>query len=331
MCSIFSRWVCPAACHTSAFFSDDRMKNCVPLLATLVLLAFLAALHADGQVQDKASAERANMLAGVKRFGYQLQKLDVKAASASGADLLVIEPHADGKPLTSAEVAQLQKKPDGGRRIVLAYLSIGEAEDYRPYWKKEWKTKPPAWLGAENPQWKGNYTVKYWDPQWQAFILGNKDAPLDRIIAEGYDGAYLDIIDAYETWEQKGVKGARPSMIAWAKRIAEHARQTKPLFLIVPQNGAALAQDKGYLALVDALGREDLFFNGDKRQKVSESAEGITEIKPFLAAKKPVFLIEYCKKEANAAEVLRRARENNYIPVVTVRKLDQLRVTPPEK
>jgi len=307
------------------------MKICIPLLAALTLIAFLAASRADGPAQDKASAERVSLLAGVKRFGYQLQKLDVKAASASDADLLVIEPHADGKPRTPAEIAHLQKKPDGSRRIVLAYLSIGEAEDYRPYWKKEWKTKPPAWLGAENPQWKGNYAVKYWDPQWQALILGNKDAPLDRIIAEGYDGAYLDIIDGYETWEQKGVKDARPSMIVWAKRIAEHARKTKPLFLIVPQNGAALGQDKGYLAMVDALGREDLFFNGDKRQKVSETTGGIAEIKAFLAAKKPVFLIEYCKKETNAAEVLRRARENKYIPLVTVRKLDQLRVTPPEK
>ncbi len=304
------------------------MRNSSPLLVPFAFVAFLAASRAEGPPKDTANAERANLLAGVKRFGYQLQNLDVTAASASAADLLVIEPYADGKPRTVAEVARLQKKPNGDRRIVLAYLSIGEAEDYRPYWKKEWKTKPPAWLGGENPEWKGNYTVKYWDPQWQALILGNKDAPLDRIIADGYDGAYLDIIDGYETWEPKGVKDARPAMIAWAKRIADYARKTKPAFLIVPQNGAALAQERTYLALVDALGREDLFFNGDKRQKASETAEGVAEIKPFLAAKKPVFLIEYCQKEKNAVEVFRRAYENRYIPLVTVRKLDQLRVTP---
>ena len=57
----------------------------------------------------------------------------------------------------------MQRKPDGGARIVLAYLSIGEAEDYRSYWQRDWSVSPPAWLGAENPDWPGNYAVNYWD------------------------------------------------------------------------------------------------------------------------------------------------------------------------
>ena len=120
-------------------------------------------------------------------------------------------------------------------------------------------------------------------------------------------------------------------MIAWVKRIAEYARKTKPAFLVVPQNGAALARDKSYLDMVDALGREDLFFNGDKAQKKAETAEGQAEIKPFLHAGKPVLLIEYCRQEQNAAEVFRQARASKYIPLVTVRPLDRLLVTPAEK
>ncbi|TAN37800.1 MAG: hypothetical protein EPN23_04615 [Verrucomicrobia bacterium] len=45
-----------------------------------------------------------------------------------------------------------------------AYLSIGEAGDYRGYWEKEWSAQPPTWLGAENPDWKGNFKVRYWQP-----------------------------------------------------------------------------------------------------------------------------------------------------------------------
>jgi cysteinyl-tRNA synthetase, unknown class len=304
------------------------MKTFGPSLAAALWMTLVIGLQADEQAQNKAEKLRSTSLAAVRRFGYQLQKLNVPAASASPTDLLVIEPHGDGGPRTAAEVARLRKQPNGGRRILLAYLSIGEAEDYRPYWKKEWKTRPPAWLGAENPQWKGNFEVKYWDPQWQALILGNQTAPLDQIVATGFDGAYLDIVDGYEYWERKGVKDARQSMIAWVKRIADYARKTRPEFLIVPQNGAALAKDKKYLDVVDALGREDLFFNGDKRQSAKESAEGIAEIKRFLDANKPVLLVEYCQKQANTAEVLRKAKENKYIPLVTVRPLDQLRMTP---
>lgn len=89
-----------------------------------------------------------NPLAAVKRFGYQLQKLDVRAAAASSADLLVVEPHEDTRSLTRDDVAMLQKKPDGSQRLILAYLLIGEAEDYRPYWKKEWKAELYATAGV---------------------------------------------------------------------------------------------------------------------------------------------------------------------------------------
>lgn len=36
---------------------------------------------------------------------------------------------------------------------MLVYLSVGEAEDYRPYWKAAWKKRPPAWLGSSNSAW----------------------------------------------------------------------------------------------------------------------------------------------------------------------------------
>ncbi|MCX5769013.1 MAG: hypothetical protein NTZ09_01885 [Candidatus Hydrogenedentes bacterium] len=34
-------------------------------------------------------------------------------------------------------------------------------------------------------------------------ILGGPDAYLDRIITAGFDGVYLDIIDAFEYFEEK--------------------------------------------------------------------------------------------------------------------------------
>ena len=58
----------------------------------------------------------------------------------------------------------------GGKRIVISYLSIGEAEDYRGYWKKEWSKKWPKWIVKENPDWKGNYIVKYWNSEWKNVI-----------------------------------------------------------------------------------------------------------------------------------------------------------------
>ena len=54
-----------------------------------------------------------------------------------------------------------------------------------------------------NPEWAGNYKVRYWDPEWKRIIYGEDDSYLDRIMNAGFDGAYLDIIDAFEYFESK--------------------------------------------------------------------------------------------------------------------------------
>ena len=59
------------------------------------------------------------------------------------------------------------------------------------------------WIEADNPEWGGNYKVHYWDGEWQSLIYGNENAYLDRIVDAGFDGVYLDIIDAFEYFEDQ--------------------------------------------------------------------------------------------------------------------------------
>ncbi len=82
-------------------------------------------------------------------------------------------------------------------------MSIGEAEDYRYYWQDSWINNPPNWLEDENPDWEGNYKVRYWDKDWQSIIYGNDNSYLKKIINAGFDGVYLDIIDAFEYFENQ--------------------------------------------------------------------------------------------------------------------------------
>jgi len=117
-------------------------------------------------------------------------------------DMLMIDLFHRGTPLARSEVESLKVKDNGGSRLVLCYMSIGEAEDYRYYWRSEWKNNPPRWLDDENPEWEGNYKVHYWDSEWQSILYGNDDAYLDRIMGAGFDGVYLDIIDAFEYYER---------------------------------------------------------------------------------------------------------------------------------
>lgn len=84
----------------------------------------------------------------------------------------------------------------GGCRLVIFYLSIGEAEDYRWYWDKK-----ATWPDRENPDWPGNYKVHYWNDDWQKIIYSGTNSYLDKILKTGFDRVYLDIIDAYEFFE----------------------------------------------------------------------------------------------------------------------------------
>jgi hypothetical protein len=70
----------------------------------------------------------------VKSWRYQLQGVNPYVVANSSADLVVIDYSGDNGAFTKAQVEQMQRKSDGSRRIMLSYMSIGEAEDYRWYW-----------------------------------------------------------------------------------------------------------------------------------------------------------------------------------------------------
>ena len=131
-----------------------------------------------------------------------LSKQDfLNALNETNYDVLIIDYFFDDEEYTNQEIAALKHKKNGCTRLVISYLSIGEAEDYRYYWNDSWYSNPPSWLKGENPDWEGNYKVAYWETGWQNIIFGNSNAYLDKIIARGFDGAYLDIIDAFEYFE----------------------------------------------------------------------------------------------------------------------------------
>ncbi len=133
---------------------------------------------------------------------YSSKKSFVKAISETNYDVIVIDAFFDTDEMfTEEDVAELKAKADGGTRIVIAYMSIGEAEDYRYYWIDEFYDNPPEWMLTENSEWEGNYPVEYWQPEWQEIIATGEDSYLKRLLSAGFDGVYLDIVDGYETFE----------------------------------------------------------------------------------------------------------------------------------
>ncbi|MFN0032248.1 MAG: endo alpha-1,4 polygalactosaminidase [Flavobacteriales bacterium] len=127
----------------------------------------------------------------------------VAAISATNYDVVLLDFFFDEEEYTSAEVLQMKQKANSAQRMVVSYMSIGEAEDYRFYWQPHWSFNPPEWMHGENPDWPGNYKVEYWNEEWQNIIFGNDASYLGKIVSKGFDGVYLDLIDAFEYWEEE--------------------------------------------------------------------------------------------------------------------------------
>ena len=142
-----------------------------------------------------------NFLYLINSERYLKKSMFINAVTSTNYDLLIVDLFFnDESAFTAGEIEELRAKANGGRRLVLAYLSVGEAEDYRYYWQSAWNPGNPSWLGTENPDWPGNYLVKYWDPEWQQIICGNDNSYLKKILDAGFDGVYLDRIDAFENF-----------------------------------------------------------------------------------------------------------------------------------
>lgn len=299
-------------------------------------------------------------------FCYQLQgkdgePLDLGPIAASAFDLCIIDYSRDGTDeFTPQEISALRSIADP-QRIRLAYLSIGEAEKYRFYWDALDKDL----LAGANPQWKGNFKVRYWEPGWQEIVIhGNASigaSYLDRIIDQGFDGVYLDIVDAFEFFGPKQAGGenlkrdAAEAMIDFIEALADHARITrgKPDFLVVPQNGAnildpewypadtlgmgdpttpqamAAFQQARYFAIIDAIGAEDSFFYGKKKMNNALKPQNYTLgfLDTFRSAGLPVLSTEYLSKDKKIQKLYGElAPPHSFLAYATRRDLDRLSI-----
>ena len=293
-----------------------------------ILVIFGVVLIMAGINVTSANAEWSS----VKSYTYVINEPRASLIAASGFDLAVIDYSRDGSEDESFNAGDLQlmkKKPDGGRRYILAYMSIGEAEDYRFYWQSEWNKNRPKWLEKENPDWKGNFKVKFWMDDWQKLIFGQPGAYLDKILDAGFDGVYLDIVDAYWYFQEQGRKSAEQEMIRFISDLAAYARARNPEFRIVPQNAEDLVANADYLNIIDGLGKEDWQFglDGDGTRNPNKSISWSGQFLDRIAGTgKLVLATEYLDDPAVIRSAYQKARKRGFIPYATERELDYIRV-----
>ena len=260
-------------------------------------------------------------------WDYQLQKANLDRFAGSAADVIVMDYATTGKdarPYTKAEIDRVRRRPDGGTRIVLAYISIGEAEEYRSYWNAAWKTTKPDWIVEENCRWPRNHIIKFWSDEWKDIIFRGKDAYLKRILAAGFDGVYLDRIDVYADLEAK-FPDAKDQMLSFVRELASTARVYKSDALVVAQNAEDLLESWRYRWTIDAIAKEDLYYGVEGsgvRNEASMVDDSLAQLKRLASDGKPVFVVEYLSAPELAAKARAEVAKAGMIGTYPTRALD---------
>lgn len=324
-----------------------QVRRLLTGVMVLVAIAAAAVVAASGMSWPRHALppRQGPRLADARSWGYQLQYFDTRVLRQD-VDVVVIDysrDGSDGRALTADMIETLRHRDGRPPRIVLCYLSIGEAESYRYYWRPRWHEAPPEWLGRENPQWKGNFAVRYWQAGWRRTIVDpaprltdrvrelldyRRKPYIDRILDAGFDGIYLDRVDAFAQW--LGTRASAPSdMVALVEDIAAYARDRKPGFLVVAQNGEELLKSQAYLKTLDGVAKEDLLYGVDGEEKENapdDVAASVELLDKARAAGLPVFVVEYVTDQARRAKAAQELRARGYLPLFAPRGLS----LPPE-
>jgi cysteinyl-tRNA synthetase len=312
-------------------------------------------------------------LAEVSRWLYlinaDLEPETVQRIVTSDYDMVVLDfvpSEQDNADYAMAEVVTRLHDADHPK-LVIAYLDIGEAEDYRRYWQEGWRIGDPEWIVGEDPDgWEGNYPVAFWYDGWQAIWLG-KDGILQQVLDAGFDGVYLDWIEAYSDEnvtaiaEQDDVDPME-EMIWWVQSISELVKSECDRCVVIAQNAAELVEYDDYVAAIDAIAQEQVWFDGGAdndppgdcplpptdadvdtqayRDSLSELCRRYLDSDPnsplhvsseeylhylTLAQRKglPIFTVDYALDPENVSWIYETSRAMGFVPFVGNRALDR--------
>lgn len=253
--------------------------------------------------------------------GYPDGKLD--ALVKAPGRYAVIDLARDGGTgyFTRAEVGQLRAS---GKKV-LAYFTIGSIENYRPEYSHVTNLKLNRWN-----DWPDEYFVRYWTEQWWHDVVQPR---LDQALRAGFDGAYLDVPNAYEEIDLSLVPGETrdtlgAKMARLITRAGAYAKARRPGFQIVPQNSPELQRFPGYTGAIDGLGVEELFYLAtDETCTQDFCRENLDSVRALHRAGKFVLAVDYAARPDHVHEACAHDAAEGFFGYVTMVDLDH--ISPP--
>ncbi|MHC4974360.1 MAG: MJ1477/TM1410 family putative glycoside hydrolase [Planctomycetota bacterium] len=263
------------------------------LLALLMIVSLCLAGPKGKKPQPPPTGSRAD-LSGIQSWAIQLQGADINELVAADYDAVVIDYSRDGTDAGAYSYSEIEQVRNSGK-TVLAYISLGEASDFRFYWNG-WKEGNPSYIGPVNEYYPGVHKVKYWKRGWWNQVIRPY---LDRILDAGFDGICMDGIDAYWFWYTQGYDPVESAdrMAQLVRKVAEYTRERAGEdFALCPNNGLAMLDDASvewrdkYVADIDAVVVESVFYNYFSPE---DQAYRLWKLEQFAFAGKKILNAEY--------------------------------------
>ncbi len=350
-------------------------KRCMKTLGVYLTVGIIMLMGTEGRILDRVvvSEIRDIQLSDVKTFAYLIQNVDIDAnlqeLRQSHYDMYILEPCVTEKGNSDFMISSLISDIRNFNRtyhyknpIILAYVDIGQAEDWRWYWKKAWKPGRPEWIVTVDPDdWEGCYPVAYWYPEWEDIVIygHNGMSHLEVVLNNGFDGIYMDWVDGFsdegviDKAEEDGINDTATAMFDFIEKIRQYARFESPFaneeFLVVSQNASDLYKENPdrYETLIDAISLEAIWYDGTGGFDEWKDPSGYNiptnsiypgwteEVLAYLDAMKgrlPIFCVEYAQdldEQLLATEVYTNlAPMHGFIASCTRRSLAELSKTP---
>lgn len=301
------------------------MKRIIWLLGIVFLL-----LGSSTFAQDSDEAPERDWGA-VNDYIIQIQRARANRLAPTAYDLVIADIALSG---SSRENIEALRHSEGGEKLVVAYMSIGQAATFQYYWQTEWRRDSefwPHWADEPDGTWAGDVWVQYWDPDWQEIILTGEDAYIDRIIDMGFDGVLLDRVDAATYYEEeKGRDTAYAEMVDFVMAIAAHAEERSPGFGVFTINGEDIPlryPESGYMEAVTGVLVESLHYGYPRDNEPSYedwTAQREAMLDQWVDAGNLVLVVDYTLRPEQIEDAYTRSWEHGYIPYASVRSLARM-------
>ncbi len=203
-------------------------------------------------------------------------------------------------------------------KTVLSYINVGYAEDWRWYWP----TVSGSGVVHGLSEYKGEYLVEYWSVLWREVILNYTVA----VMGEGYDGVYLDNIDAsYMLWEESPAWLDGRDPIEEMGELVASVKETVSGYggLVFVNIGVAhsLLFDGEFLSSIDGVLKEEVFFvlTGECETAPvleEEYSQALEALSHAARAGRTVIVVEYVENPVQAWTAWILHRIHGVVPVL---------------